>query len=94
MIMIPYCHIKQTFLDEQGEPLAGGVLFFYDGDVPQDRMKNVWADPDCTQAASQPVILNREGSCSVYLTQAEPYRVRLQDAYGSTLWETGPITCP
>ena len=55
------------FLDDNGDPLSGGKLFFYDAGTTNSR--TVYSDAAGTVAQSQPVVLDSAGrlSSSVYI---------------------------
>lgn len=72
-----------TFLDANGQPLAGGRVYFY---VPNTTTpKDTWQDSGETTLNSNPVILDGSGRAIIY--GAGTYRQIVQDLNGNTIWD-------
>ncbi|QDX22549.1 hypothetical protein FP568_15660 [Pandoraea pnomenusa] len=74
---------EQTFLDDNGNPLASGTVTFY---VPgTSTPKNTWRDSAQTQLNTNPVVLDAAGRAIIYGDGS--YRMVLQDALGNTIYD-------
>lgn len=74
---------KQTFVDDDGHPLAGGLLHHY---IPgTDTRKTTWQDYDQTAANTNPIELDERGQAIIYGNGR--YRQVLQDADGVEIWD-------
>lgn len=74
---------KQTFLDGNGEPLAGGSVYFY---IPNTTtFKNTWQDPLEQTLNTNPVTLDSAGTAVVY--GEGQYRQLVKDSSGNTIWD-------
>ena len=73
---------KQTFVDEEGVPLAGGFLHHY---VPGSSVrKDTWQDYDEAALNTNPIVLDARGQCIIYGNGK--YRQRLTDADANEIW--------
>lgn len=73
---------KQTFLDANGAPLAGGFVYFY---IPgTSTPKTTWQDPGQTIPNSDPVVLDAGGRAIIY--GAGAYQQLVQDSLGNLIW--------
>lgn len=74
---------QQTFLDQNGQPLASGTVGFY---IPNTLTpKTTWIDPLQATPNSNPVVLNAAGRATIYgLGQ---YREIVKDLFGNTVWD-------
>lgn len=73
----------QQFLDQNGDPLANGQVFFY---LPgTSTAKQVWQDAGQTVLLPQPVILDGAGRATIYGSGA--YLQRVEDVNGLFQWE-------
>ncbi len=80
---------NEQFLDENGDPLAGGKLaFFVSGtSTPQD----TFSDDALTVANTNPVILNSAGRAGdIFLSNAD-YKVTLSKADDTVVWTADPV---
>lgn len=74
---------EQQFLDSNGQPMAGGWVYFY---VPGTTTpKNTWQDPNGLTLNSDPVQLDGAGRAIIYGSGA--YRQVLQDRNHATVWD-------
>lgn len=74
---------KQTFVDDDGHPLAGGRLHHY---IPgTDTRKTTWQDYDQTAANTNPILLDERGQGIIYGNGN--YRQVLEDADGVEIWD-------
>ncbi len=74
---------KQQFLDPNGNPLAGGSVYFYvpGTTTPQD----TWQDAAQTTLNTNPVVLDAYGQAVIYGSGA--YRQIVKDASGNLIWD-------
>lgn len=74
---------KQVFLDSNGNPLAGGAVYFY---VPgTTTAKQTWQDSGQTILNTNPVTLDSAGRALIYGSGA--YRQIVKDRLGNTIWD-------
>lgn len=74
---------KQTFLDNSGNPLNGGKVYFY---VPgSTNKKTTWLNSDQTSNNTNPVILDSAGRAVIY--GQGNYRQVVQTSAGATIWD-------
>lgn len=74
---------KQQFTDNNGRPLLGGKVYFYQ--VGTQTPKNTYQDSAETILNTNPVTLDARGSASIYGTG--PYRQVVRDMFGSLIWD-------
>ena len=73
----------QQFTDENGNPYAGGSVYFY---IPAtSTFKNTWKDPGATILNANPVTLDAAGRAIIY--GEGDYRQVLFDANGNEIWD-------
>jgi len=74
---------KQTFVDANGLPLAGGSVTFY---IPSTTtLKTTWSDPGETVPNTNPVVLDSAGRAVIYGNG--DYRQVVKDVFGNTVWD-------
>lgn len=74
---------EQLFLDNNGDPLAGGKVYFY---IPATTTpKDTWQDPDESITNSNPVILDSAGRAIIY--GVGEYRQIVKDSNGNIIWD-------
>lgn len=74
---------RQTFLDTNGKPLAGGTVTFY---IPNtSSLKDTWQDSGQTTLNTNPVVLDASGSAVIYGSGA--YRQVVKTSAGVTIWD-------
>lgn len=73
----------QTFLDANGDPLAGGTVTFY---VPgTTTLKDTYQDSSAVTLNTNPVILDSAGRATIFGVGA--YRQVVKDALGDVIWD-------
>lgn len=74
---------KQTFVDQNGQPIAGGTVNFYvpGGTTP----KTTWVDSGEAVANANPVVLDAAGRAVIY--GSGQYRELVKDQYGNIIWD-------
>ena len=81
---------KQQFLDDNGDPLAAGLLYTYaaGGSTPA----TTYNDPDLApaHANANPIVLDAAGRCTIFL-DASSYKYVLKDSNGVTVWSQDKI---
>lgn len=74
---------KQTFVDTNGVPLAGGTVDFY---IPSTTTrKDTYQDSRLTIANANPVTLDSAGRAVIFGSGA--YRQIVKDSLGNTIWD-------
>lgn len=74
---------EQQFIDNNGNPLAGGTVDFY---IPNTTTrKDTWQDPLLTVLNTNPVVLDAGGRAVIW--GAGSYRQVLKDQFGSLIWD-------
>jgi hypothetical protein len=78
---------KQQFLDANGNPLAGGFVYYY---IPSTTtFKNTYQDAALTILNTNPIILDSAGECMAYGT--DNYRQIVTDVNGNLIWDQPTI---
>lgn len=74
---------KTQFSDANGDPLAGGSVYFY---IPNTLTpKNTWQDPNQMTLNTNPVILDSAGEAIIY--GSGQYRQQVYDQYNNLIWD-------
>lgn len=74
---------KQQFLDDEGNPLVDGLVYFY---VPSSSTpKNTWQDAAQSTLNTNPVQLDSAGEALIYGVGA--YRQVVYDSLGNLIWD-------
>lgn len=74
---------RQQFVDQNGNPLVSGLVYFY---VPNTTTpKNTWQDAGETVLNTNPIILDARGQATIF--GSGDYRQVLTDAAGNTIWD-------
>lgn len=76
------------FLDDDGNPLAGGRLYTYSAGTTTP--KATYTTEAATVANANPVVLDSAGRAVVFLTGS--YKFRLEDSLGNLIEETDNVT--
>ena len=74
---------KQTFLDNNGNPLAGGKVFMYIPSTTTD--KDTWQNEDESTLNVNPIILDAYGRATIYGNGV--YRQIVKTALDVTIWD-------
>src|SRR5215813_7346606 len=74
---------EQTFLDQNGNPLAAGLVYLYTPNT--SNYKPSWQDPGGTIINSQPVVLDQAGRCLLW--GIGNYRQVVMDQFGNVQWD-------
>jgi hypothetical protein len=82
----------QQFFDNNGDPLAGGKLLFYEAGTSTPTP--AYADFNLTTPLANPVILDAGGRAPQLFLAALTYKQVLQDANNVTLWTADNIVTP
>jgi len=82
---------KQQFIDSNGNPLAGGKVYYY---IPSTTtFKTTYLDDSGTNANTNPIILDANGQCIAYGSGS--YRQQVYDVNNNLIWDVqidAPIT--
>ena len=74
---------KQQFIDSNGNPLAGGKVYYY---IPSTTtFKNTYQDDAGSSLNTNPVVLDASGQCIAYGTGS--YRQQVFDVNGNLIWD-------
>lgn len=74
---------EQVFLDNNGDPISLGKVYFY---VPSTTTpKDTWQDPDQATLNTNPVVLDAAGRAVIY--GSGDYRQIVKDADDNTIWD-------
>jgi hypothetical protein len=74
---------KQTFVDANGNPLVGGLVWHY---IPNSNtLKDTYSDPEATILNTNPVVLDGSGQAAIFGIGS--YRQKLTDANGVVIWD-------
>jgi hypothetical protein len=80
---------KQQFLDGNGNPLAGGFVYFY---IPSTTtFKNTYQNAALTILNTNPIILDSAGEAIIYGNGS--YRQIVTDVNGNLIWDQPTVTC-
>jgi hypothetical protein len=81
---------KQQFLDANGNPLAGGFVYYY---IPSTTtFKNTYQNAALTILNSNPIILDSAGECIAYGLGS--YRQIVTDVNGNLIWDQPTYSLP
>jgi hypothetical protein len=81
---------KQQFLDANGNPLAGGFVYYY---IPSTTtFKNTYQNAALTILNSNPIILDSAGECIAYGSGS--YRQIVTDVNGNLIWDQPTTSLP
>lgn len=81
------------FLDDNGVPLDGGLLYFYDTGTTTP--KATYSDSGLTIANANPVVLDSAGRVpNIFASVDEEYRVVLKTSAGVTIWTKDNVQFP
>ena len=74
---------KQQFIDSNGNPLAGGKVYYY---IPSTTtFKNTYQDDAGSSLNTNPVVLDASGQCIAYGTGS--YRQQVFDVNNNLIWD-------
>ena len=80
-VLLP--NAMQQFCDENGKPLAGGLVYFYEPGTTTN--KATYLDIDLTVPNDNPVVLDAAGRCIAWGDGI--YRQVVQDSLGNLVWD-------
>ena len=81
---------KLQFSDENGVPLAAGLLYTYEAGTTTP--KTTYQDAAQVAANANPIVLDASGQANVWLTPGEAYKFVLQNALATGIWTVDNIT--
>jgi hypothetical protein len=85
-LLIP--NAKQQFLDANGNPLAGGFVYYY---IPSTTtFKNTYQNAALTILNTNPIVLDSAGECIAYGTDS--YRQIVTDVNGNLIWDRTTVS--
>lgn len=80
----------QTAIDENGVPIPGALLYFYESMTSTPL--NTFADAALSTPNSNPVVANSSGTFPSIFMEPLPYKVILTDPLQNQIWEADPVT--
>lgn len=80
----PFYNPAPVFLDNQGRPVAGGFLYFYESNTSTPKL--TWSDEALTIPNANPVPLDSAGRANTNIWMKGSYSVKLTDSPGATIW--------
>lgn len=84
-----YSHPKEQWIDQNGDPLAGGKLYFYV--TGTSTPKDTYTTEGLSVANANPVVADSTGAWSdIWLTTGQ-YKVVLKDANDVQIWSADPV---
>jgi hypothetical protein len=89
-LLVP--NAKQQFCDQNGQPLAGGLVYHY---VPGTTTPaNTWLDPGLTVLNTNPIQLDQAGRCQIWAAPGTLLRQVVTNLNGAAVWDqiTGTST--
>lgn len=81
--------LRQAFLNNNGQPLAGGQLFSYQAGT--NTPLATYTDSSGVTANTNPVTLNSRGEASIWIPPNTAYKFVLQDSFGSIIWTVDQV---
>jgi len=79
---------KQQYFGDNGDPLAGGLLYAYAAGTTTP--KTTWADAAETSPNAHPIVLNARGEATVFWNGA--YKVELRTAAGAVIYTVDGVS--
>lgn len=86
-VLTPY--LKQAFLNNNGQPLAGGQLFSYQAGTTTPLA--TYTDSTGVTQNANPVILNSRGECNCWIPPNTGYKFVLEDSFGNVIWTVDQV---
>lgn len=81
--------IRQRFFDQNGDPLVGGKLWTYTGGSSTPKIS--YSDQAATAANTNPIILDANGECDLWLGTGF-YKIVLMDASDVVQWTVDMVS--
>jgi hypothetical protein len=74
---------KQQFINSNGQPLAGGSVYYY---IPSTTtFKNTYQNDSGSVLNTNPIVLDANGQCIAYGSGS--YRQQVYDVYNNLIWD-------
>jgi len=74
---------RQQFFDNNGVPLAGGLLYTYAAGTTTPQA--TYTDSTGNTTNTNPIVLDARGSCALWLTASQSYKFNLTDSAGNQI---------
>lgn len=81
--------LRSAFLNNNGQPLAGGQLFSYQAGTVTPLA--TYTDSTGLTQNANPTILNARGEASVWIPPNIAYKFVLQDSFGTQIWSVDQV---
>ena len=78
------------FLDDNADPLDGGLVYFYQAGTSTPQ--NTYTDSALAVANANPVVLDSAGRAVIYFSTTPAYKCILKDSAGVTIWTQDNIS--
>lgn len=82
---LPLVNAKKQYFDQNGNPLAGGFVNFYQPGTTT--RVNTYQDPSLTILNSNPVTLDANGQCVAWIADGTSVREVVTDYLGNQVWD-------
>lgn len=76
--------LKHQFFDNNGNPLAGGLLYSYQAGTSTPQ--STYTDSGLGAPNANPVVLDSAGRCDLWANPSLSYKYVMKDSSGNTLW--------
>lgn len=86
--------IRQRFFDSNGNPLSNGKLYTYVAGSAGATGKTTWKDHGEVAENTNPVILDADGYCDLYLDTLAAYQFVLKDADNNVIFDRDNVWAP
>lgn len=80
---------QQQFFDQNGNVLAGGLLYSYLAGT--DTLSHLGVDAAFSSTQTDPIVLTAAGRATLFLDKTLAYKFVMQDADGVTIWTQDPV---
>lgn len=80
----------QQFFDDDGHPLAGGLVYTYEAGTSTPQA--TYTDSDLSVANENPIELDAAGRCVIYVTETPALKIVLTDADDVQVWSQDNVS--
>ena len=83
---------RQYFEDDNGDPLAGGLIETYEAGTSTPLM--TYSDADLTTPNTNPIVCDAYGRASIFVADGVPYKVIVKDSLGNVIYSDPEVEVP
>lgn len=80
----------QSFKDNNGNPLAGGLLYTYAAGTSTPQA--TYQDVTTTSPNANPIVLNSRGEAQIWLNPSQTYKLVLYDSFSTLIWSVDQVS--